>query len=182
MTYKLKLFIVSIIFLLSGCYPGISGKVVDGITGNPIEGAVVLAQWTTTGGMIGLTHHNLYKIEETETDNEGGFSISGVYNPFVDPPEMVIYKKGYVPWRNDMDFMNSKWTHYKKNIWQDDMTYKLEYWKEGYSKEGLSLFVNVMGSDSNRTPKFSEIKSEISTEAQKEIDDKKKMKKSRGDK
>ena len=158
--------------MLSGCYPGISGNVVDGITGNPIEGAVVLAQWTTTGGMIGLTYHNVYKIEETETDKDGVFSISGVYNPFVNAPEMVIYKKSYVPWRNDMNFMNPKWTHYKKNLWQEDMTYRLDRLQDGYSKLRLDSFVGygIIGADFIKTPKFSTFASELSKESQVETD------------
>jgi len=165
-------FLITVFFLLSGCYPGICGKVVDRENGNPLEGALVLAQWTTTGGLPGLTHHSVYKIEETETDKEGLFSISGVYNPFVDPPEMVIYKKGFVPWRNDMDFMNPTWELYDNIIWQNNMLYKLDRWKEGYSKMRLDGFIDVglIGANSTSTPKFSDIKSEIGKKAQPEIE------------
>lgn len=159
-----------VLTILSGCYPGISGKVLDGVTGNPLEGAVVLAQWNTTGGLPGLIHHNLYKIEEAETDKDGKFSISGVYNPFVDPPEMVIYKKGYIPWRNDRDFKDKLWSLYDKNIWQDNLIYRLEHWNNEYSKEALSLFLTVMGTSFTVTPKYSNIKGEASREAQAEVD------------
>jgi hypothetical protein len=84
-----------------------------------------------------------------------------------------VYKKGYVPWRNDMTF--EKMETYDKVIWQDNMTYRLEHWKEEYSKERLSLFVYLMGTDSNTTPRFSNIKKEISKEAQAEVDAKKKL-------
>jgi hypothetical protein len=156
-------------FLLSGCYPGISGKVVDGVNGNPIEGAVVLAQWTTTGGLPGLSHHSVYKIEETETDKDGKFTLSGVYNPSVDPPEMVIYKKGYVPWRNDMTF--EKMVIDPDEIqWKDNAIYKLEPWKEEYSKVRLDDFLDtgLIGLDYTKTPKFSKLLSEISKDAQPE--------------
>ena len=86
-----------------GCYPGISGVVVDAETHKPIEGAVVLAQWTKTHG-IGDPWHSVYKIIETETDFEGKFILSGVYNPTVDKPTLVIIKRGYVAWRNDIVF------------------------------------------------------------------------------
>jgi hypothetical protein len=131
MTKIFYIFIIAIILPLTGCgYPGISGKVVDGVTGMPLEGAVVLAQWTKTHGFPGLTSHTVYKIEETETDKEGMFSLSGVYSPTVNGPAMVIYKKGYVPWRNDMTF--EKMETYDNVIWQDNMTYRLEHWKENW--------------------------------------------------
>jgi len=168
-------FLIAVFFLLSGCYPGINGKVVDGVNGNPLEGALVLAQWTTTSGLPGLTHHNVYQIEETETDKEGKFSISGVYNPFVDPPAMVIYKKGYVPWRNDMDFMNPTWERYNKNIWQDDLTYRLDHWKEEYSKNRLDGFIQIYGV-SSETPKFRKVYSETYDDAYKEIQGRKSKK------
>lgn len=143
MNKLLRLLIIAAFFMLSGCYPGISGKVVDGVTGNPIQGAVVLAQWTMTGGLPGLSHHSVYNIEESETDMEGKFFVSGVYNPFVDAPEMVIYKKGYIPWRNDMNFMDEGWEEYKEHIWQSGLTYKLMYLPEGYSKKALAGFVRT---------------------------------------
>lgn len=159
--------IIATLAILGGCYPGISGKVVDGMSGSPIPEAVVLAQWTTTGGLPGLSNHSVYKITETETDKEGHFSISGVYNPFVDPPELVIYKKGYVPWRNDMDFMDPRWSQYDKNIWQNNLTYNLMLLPVGYSKTRLAGFVSTglmrVG------PKFEKIQSEANKEALKEV-------------
>lgn len=177
MTTIKTIILIAVVTLLSSCYPGISGKVVDGLTGNPLEDAVVLAQWTTTGGLPGLTHHTVYQIEESETDKEGKFSISGVYNPFVDPPKMVIYKKGYVPWRNDSDFTNPTWELYDNIIWKNGLTYKLVVWKAEYSKEALSLFLNIMGADFNNTPKYSNIKSEAFREGQAEVDARRKGKK-----
>lgn len=166
--------IVALMFLLTGCYPGIRGKVVDAVTGNPLEGAVVLAQWTTTWG-FGLTYHKLYKIVETETDKEGSFSLSGVYNPFVDQPSMVIYKKGYVPFRNDMiSFENRR--RKSKVIWEDNGVYSLSNWENKYSQLTLDVFVGsgIIGSDFNVTPKFSTIQAELSRASQKEVDQKKK--------
>jgi hypothetical protein len=173
MTNITKLFILSVVLLLTGCYPGISGWVVDGVTGNPLEGAVVLAQWTQTNGLPGLTSHSVYKTEETETDKKGMFSLAGVYYPFVDRPEMVIYKKGYVPWRNDMDFFNPTWRHYEKNIWQDNLTYRLNRWKEGYSKEKLDGFICGGIDISSKIPIFQKRQIELSKEVQQEIDLKK---------
>ena len=169
-----SIFILAVLVLLSGCYPGINGKVVDGVNGNPLEGALVLAQWTMTSGLPGLTHHSVYKIEETETNKEGKFSISGVYNPFVDPPAMVIYKKGFVPWRNDRNFMNPTWEQYDEIIWKNDMTYRLEVWKAGYSKMRLSDFVGVgfmtFEADTKIIPQFNRIQIDLRNDARGEID------------
>ena len=87
-------FILAILSFTSGCYLGITGTVIDAETQLPIQGAVVLAQWTDSHG-IGLTYHTVHKIEETETNKDGKFSLSGVYSPFVDTPVLVIYKNGY---------------------------------------------------------------------------------------
>jgi hypothetical protein len=169
MNKTLNLFLTLTLSLFAGCgYSGISGKVIDGVTGNPLAGAIVLAQWTKTHGLPGLTSHTVYKIEETETDKEGIFSIGGAYSPFVEPPRMVIYKKGYVPWRNDMTF--KKMEIYDDVIWQNNLTYKLEHWKDEYSKERLYDFLDtgLIGMDYANTPKFSNILSGISKEAQPE--------------
>jgi hypothetical protein len=160
--------IVALMLLLTGCYPGIRGKVVDAVTGSPLEGAVVLAEWTTTWG-FGLTYHKLYKIVETETDKEGSFSLSGVYNPFVDQPSMVIYKKGYVPYRNDkISFQNPRLR--KKVEWENGKTYHMELLKEGYSKENLWFYLEsgFMGI-SGATPKFQDISEQVGKEARQEM-------------
>lgn len=103
----MKIKIILILFLLAltstGCYAGITGIVVDAETGRPIEGAVVLVEWTITKG-LGLTYQELYKVEEIETDGKGNFEISRAYNPFLNPPTVVIYKPNYIAWRNDYIF------------------------------------------------------------------------------
>lgn len=152
--------------LICGCYPGIKGTVVDSLSGTPLEGAVIVAQWTTTSGFPGLTHHSVYKITEAETDKNGEFSISGVYNPFVSHPAMLIYKKGYVPWRNDMDFKDKRWTLYDDILWKDNLTYQMERWKDVYTKRRLNGFVHTgfMGS----TQRLNKIQSETMKEAREE--------------
>ena len=72
-------------FLLTGCYPEISGTVVDADTGEPIEGAVVLVEWTKTHG-IGLTWTESVKVFEGVTDKHGRITIPGTVRPFVNPP------------------------------------------------------------------------------------------------
>jgi len=101
--------ILSLFFLIlsvSGCSAsskGISGTVVDAENGKPIEGAVVLVEWTRKTG-IGDKHTVSVKVVEKVTDKEGNFKVYGSIDPFVDPPTIVIYKKDYVAWRNDFVF------------------------------------------------------------------------------
>ncbi len=127
-----------LILTISGCYPEITGTVLDAETGAPIEGAIVFVQWTKTKGLPGLTYHEIYKILEVETDKDGKFTISGTLSPFVDSPEVVIYKRGYIAWRNDFIFPGwKKRTDFK---YQNDILIKLEKFKEGSShKEHLDF-------------------------------------------
>jgi len=167
------------LILASGCYPGISGKVVEADTGKPIPSAVVVAEWTTTGGLPGLTHHNVYKTIETETDGEGIFHLSGVYLPFVDEPAMVIFKRGYVPWRNDGDF--EKMEDFDKVIWKDQEIYRLRKLKDDYARGYLDSFISskFLGIDTQHTPIFQHILAETSRDAREEYQRQKKMQGSR---
>lgn len=141
--------------MFSGCYSGISGRVIDSDTQLPIEGAIVLAQWTKTKGIPGLTYREVHKTVETETDKNGTFSLSGVYSPFVDAPNLVICKQGYVTWRNDFIFPGyKKRTDY--GVWKNSYIYKLDKFKDEYSIEEHSMFMNHGITDIyfNRFPKF----------------------------
>jgi len=158
-------------FAISGCYPGITGRVIDSETQMPIEGAIVLAQWTMTRGLPGLAYHTLYKSVETETDKDGKFSLSGVYSPFVDVPRLVICKKGYVTWRNDYIFPDyNKRTDY--NIWQSGYEYRLDQFKSEYSigKHSMFMDLGIMDIDFNRIPKFANAVRDESIRARPELD------------
>jgi hypothetical protein len=82
-----------------------TGTVVDAETGKPIEGAVVLVEWTMTKG-LGLTHTTSYKVTEMVTDNDGRFTVYTVPNPLVNAPDITVYKKGYVAWSSRWIFPN----------------------------------------------------------------------------
>ncbi len=131
-------FLIAIIILLnSGCYASMSGTVIDAETGKAVEGAVVLINWTMTKGISGLTYGEDYKTVEAVTDKEGKFRIFGVLNPFVNPPTIVVYKKGYVAWRNDFIFPD-----YKKREdfeWKNNNVFRLERFKR-YSHSRHILF------------------------------------------
>jgi hypothetical protein len=70
------------------------GKVVDLETGEPIEGAVVVAEWTLT--------HRFCDAKETVTDKNGEFILPKgscfSFWPFteMDPARVVVFKPGYL--------------------------------------------------------------------------------------
>ena len=104
---KYAFIVLALIFLTAGCYGEITGTVIDAETGQPIEGAVVLVEWTVTKG-LGLTYTQSYQVIEVVTDKDGKATVSGVFNPFVNPPHVTIYKKGYVAWNNEYIFPDYK--------------------------------------------------------------------------
>lgn len=135
--YVLLLFLVSL--PMYGCYPGITGKVVDAETDRPIEGAVVLVEWTKTKG-FGLTYTESFKVVEVLSNKDGAFTIPGVYNPLVNSPDLTVYKPGYVAWNNKIIFPD-----YRKRedfSWKSGNTFKLYKFKDTYSyidHEGFTM-------------------------------------------
>lgn len=124
----MKMLISFSFILLTTCcscsyYPDITGKVVDNETGQPIEGAVVVAQRTKPRGMSGLLPHELHRIIETLTDKDGMFFLSGTSGFLLERPIMIIYKDKYVPWRNDAVFPSSDIV--KNQAWKNNQTYEL---------------------------------------------------------
>lgn len=143
MTKKYAL-LVMVLFLFgiscSKTYESITGTVVDAETGKPLEGAVVLAEWTKTKG-LGLTYTESYKVVEVVTDKEGKFTIPGVMSPLVDPPSVTIYKKGYVAWNNNYIFPG-----YQKRedfSWRSGYVFKMNHFKKGYSYEAHVSFIRM---------------------------------------
>lgn len=170
-----SLHIVLLFFLLiitTGCshYSDITGKVVDNATGKPIEGAVVVAQWTNTRGIPGLQYHNLHKIVETLTDKEGAFSLSGASGFIINPPDMIIYKEGYIPWRNDSIFPDK---NTGKKEWNNNVTYKLDVFSNKYTYNQLSDFIDSGVIGLSDVPIFHKFHRDISRKAFAEIDEKK---------
>lgn len=93
-----------IVFLLPACcypvrYDGpYKGRIVDADTGQPIEGVVVLGEWskvavTPAGGVS-----SYYDAKETLTDKNGEFEIRGLGLKIlsnVAPMNVLIFKAGY---------------------------------------------------------------------------------------
>ncbi len=156
---------VLLIFVLiigSGCsyYSGISGKVVDSVTGKPIEGAIVVAQWTAARGWLGEQQRELHKIVETLTDKEGKFSLSGTMGFALDPPEMIIYKEGYIPWRNDMVFPSCNIV--KDHEWKNNVVYNLSTMTNKYTAEQLNQFMDSGIVGYGYAPMYNKIHNEVS--------------------
>lgn len=124
---KKGLWILGLFLLLSACYGGIPGKVVDAETGKPIEGAVVLVEWDIIKG-FGLSYTERYKVFETVTNEDGWFTFPGVLNPLVNSPNLVIYKKGYFGWREDYTFPDYREKHFR---WTSGCVFRLERFVRG---------------------------------------------------
>ena len=105
--------LLSIVFALSACATPLTysakeirGRVVDAETGQPVEGAVIVAQWILFEMGIGHGgHKGRLHIYETVTDNNGHYTIPAwgpkVHSPFTMldnlDPEILIFKSGYEP-------------------------------------------------------------------------------------
>ncbi len=131
--------ILPLLLILSGCYFPMSGRVIDAETHQPIEGAVVLVEWTKTHG-FGEYWTESYKVFETLSDKEGKVNLPGCYSPFVNAPDVTVYKKGYVAWNNKLIF-----PHYKRRatpVWGSAMTFNLERFLTRYTYIDHRLFVS----------------------------------------
>jgi len=136
-----------------GCYPSISGKVIDAETKQPIEGAIVLVEWTKKHG-FGDRWTESYKVVEVVSDKDGNVKIDGCYSPFVEPPDVTVYKKGYVAWSSRNIFPSNEARRDFK--WDSGYVFKMEHFKEGYSYDKhenfFSLAINEsINSKSKRT-------------------------------
>ena len=132
-----RLLITLMLVLLTGCYKSINGTVVDADTNAPIEGAVVMVEWTKTHG-IGDHWAESYKVAETLTDKDGKFTLPGCYRPFVNEPDVTVYKKGYVAWSSRSIFPDRRnRTDFK---WGDSI-FKLELFKKDYTYDEHTDFI-----------------------------------------
>jgi hypothetical protein len=139
---KFKYIFLNLIALLaiSGCNEAITGMVVDAETGQPIEGAVILVEWTQTKGLPGMSYAESYKVVEVVTDKEGKASIDGALSPFIRGPNVTIYKKGYVAWNNHFIFPD--WQRRTDFKWENNYVFKLEKFKPEYSYVKHTSFIH----------------------------------------
>jgi len=95
--------------------------IVDDETGEPIEGAIALAQWVKYKATLfegGIPY--AAKAKETVSDKEGKIYIKGYrsFNPFASDRHLTVYKPGYALW-------NSK----------KEAVYPLDYQPKDFSSE-----------------------------------------------
>jgi len=74
-------------------------RVLDAKTKQPIEGAVALVEWTSTGGLPGLSHTKTAKLAEDVSNSNGKLTIPGTWGRLaLQTPHIKVYKPGYVGW------------------------------------------------------------------------------------
>jgi len=100
---------------------------------------VVMVEWKTTRG-YGLSYRETYKVFEGVTNGDGEISIPGVYHPFVHPPDVTVYKQGYVAWNSRFIFPNG-YINRTDFEWRNDYVFLLEKFKPEYSYVEHSSFV-----------------------------------------
>ncbi|KAB0664179.1 carboxypeptidase regulatory-like domain-containing protein [Oryzomonas japonica] len=144
MTKVIFVVLTTIMLFVSGCSGPLTGIVIDDESKTPIEGAIVHAEWFVTVG-IGLSHTETYAIQEAVTDKEGKFKIPGVslLRPSITPPEVIVYKKGYVAWNSKAiyrfpEYDDEMRTDFK---WGKDIIFKMERFKKTYAHNGHIQFI-----------------------------------------
>jgi len=103
---------IFVVALMLGCLPcapalawfgSPTAIIVDDETGEPIEGAIALAQWIKTRFNFegGFTY--VSKARETVSDKEGKIYIKTywMWIPFTGDTTLTVYKPGYALWNSD---------------------------------------------------------------------------------
>jgi hypothetical protein len=116
----------------------ITGKIVNAETGQPIEGAILLVEWTKDHG-FGNTYTTSEKVVEILSDKNGIVEIPGYDVRFVNNPDITVYKPGYVAWNNHWIFPDTrKRTDFE---WKNGYVFRLDEFKEGYSYRKHRSFI-----------------------------------------
>jgi hypothetical protein len=141
---RLQCIILAMLVLLlpcSGCTTPMTGKVVDAETGQPIEGAIVLVEWTKVHG-FGNTYTKSEKAAEVFSDKDGTVNLPGYNDPTVAKPDVTIYKPGYVAWNNRWIFPDTrKRTDFE---WKSGYVFKLERFRPEYSFDLHTSFISSL--------------------------------------
>jgi hypothetical protein len=127
--------------------------VADGKTEAPIEGAIVLVEWTLSEGLPGMIGTKSYKVFEALTDKEGRVTLPDdistprpekpiliTFYRWINPATVTIYKKRYVAWNSKVIFPGFRQrTDFK---WQDGYVFRLEPFKPEYTHYAHVQFIN----------------------------------------
>jgi len=120
-------------------FPPISGTVVDADTGEPIEGAAVIATWVAAAGIGGGSYEGM---NEDLTNYAGVFNINGTMYGGTDF-NFAIYKYGYLAWSHNTRMINSDG---KRELvpgfeWKSGQTYRLEKFPPTWSHLNHTRFI-----------------------------------------
>lgn len=140
MNIKSIFLLMAVMIIATGCYGALQGKIVDAETGEPIEGAVAMAEWTRTKG-FGNTYTVSVKVSEAVSDKEGNFELDSCYSPFVNKPSLTIYKKGYAAWNNEYIFPD--WQKRVGFEWKSGQVFRMERFREDYSYNSHRRFITA---------------------------------------
>jgi len=132
-------FIILLFLSCAGCYSGITCSVIDAESQQPIEGAVVMVEWTKTHG-YGLTSTESFKVVEVISDQSGLIKLPGISDPFVNFPHVTVYKKGYVAW-NDQFIFPPGYKPRTDFLWKDGFVFRLEQFKPEYLYDEHASFI-----------------------------------------
>lgn len=129
---NLSIFVVIAVvaaLLMSGCMSAVrhegtfTGRVIDADTGEPVEGAVVLATWSREYSTVAGAVSKFYDARETVTDRKGDFSIPGMGLEVMSnvlPMDVVIFKAGYNYIRGSKETFKVSFIISKKIKWEGD--------------------------------------------------------------
>jgi len=143
---------IILIALMLACLPcgtasaffGATATIVDDETGEPIEGAIALAQWVKYKATLfegGIPY--AAKAKETVSEKEGKIYIRGywTWNPFACERHLTVYKPGYALWNSKKDIIPVKdpppkgFHRFKKVVRLVKFEKAAEEWKKiGYSE------------------------------------------------
>lgn len=139
----LYLGLMTVIFIISGCAEEpktITGTVIDAETGHPVEGAVVLLEWTRSEGLPGLATTRSDKVMVATTGKDGKFTAEDVITVLADAPDVTVYKKGYVTWSSRIIFPD--WRNRKDFKWGKTDTFRIEQFRPEYSHDQHIAFIS----------------------------------------
>lgn len=138
---KIRHFIAACVMgaVLSACYFPINGRVIDAETGDPIEGAVVLVEWTKKQG-IGDHQTVPIKVIEVVTNHDGEFRLEGKRRLLANLPNITIYKKNYVAWNSQYTFPEWEPNDFK---WANNSRINLHPFKDKRLRANHVLFLQT---------------------------------------
>jgi len=140
--------ILVVLFLSSCASRGITLRVRDRHTGEPIRGAAVLAWWDTIAYIAGVPGKKPCLIVEGYTDEQGNITIFPDANNRHRTPSIKIYKPNYVGWSDRWVYLGPvgdfKMIHEQVRIHDPvtgDRVIYLEPWHTEYDRESHLAFL-----------------------------------------